>query len=322
MGRHSCTVIKQKLRKGLWSPEEDEKLFNHMTRYGTNGCWSSVPKLAGLQRCGKSCRLRWLNYLRPDLKRGTFSRDEEDAIVNLHKILGNRWAQISAQLPGRTDNEIKNFWNSYLKKKLMKQGIDPATHKPFAEAQVKEEKDDLSSLTGREPMFLVENSVSDNHIGLVDSSRGMNRPAALQYSLPYFEFQAGLDPHVYKPSLTVNQYHSNSRSFIHQNHIGMSPGFEFPSMPGLTNLENSSSSSKECSSNISNISTYSSENEALDCLFQFQAKSEGDLKPDSWHLEEHLATDYHSSLNYLSSYQLTSVSEDFTGTSFGILDPI
>ncbi|KAL5064595.1 hypothetical protein RYX36_026332 [Vicia faba] len=128
MGRHSC-CLKQKLRKGLWSPEEDERLFNHITRFGV-GCWSSVPKQAGLQRCGKSCRLRWINYLRPDLKRGMFSQQEEDLIITLHELLGNRWAQIAAQLPGRTDNEIKNFWNSCLKKKLLKQGIDPTTHKP------------------------------------------------------------------------------------------------------------------------------------------------------------------------------------------------
>ncbi|ONM31493.1 Transcription factor MYB86 [Zea mays] len=87
MGRHSC-CYKQKLRKGLWSPEEDEKLMNHITKHG-HGCWSTVPKLAGLQRCGKSCRLRWINYLRPDLKRGAFSEEEEDLIVELHAVLGN-----------------------------------------------------------------------------------------------------------------------------------------------------------------------------------------------------------------------------------------
>uniref|UniRef100_A0ACD5TEA7 Uncharacterized protein n=1 Tax=Avena sativa TaxID=4498 RepID=A0ACD5TEA7_AVESA len=119
-----------KLRKGLWSPEEDEKLYNHIIRHGV-GCWSSVPRLAGLQRCGKSCRLRWINYLRPDLKRGSFSQQEEDLIVALHEILGNRWSQIASHLPGRTDNEIKNFWNSCVKKKLRQQGIDPATHKPI-----------------------------------------------------------------------------------------------------------------------------------------------------------------------------------------------
>ncbi|XP_006645979.1 myb-related protein Hv33-like [Oryza brachyantha] len=128
MGREAST--KPKLRRGLWSPEEDEKLYNHIIRYGV-GCWSSVPKLAGLERCGKSCRLRWINYLRPDLKRGSFSQQEEDLIISLHKILGNRWSQIASQLPGRTDNEIKNFWNSCLKKKLRQRGIDPATHKPL-----------------------------------------------------------------------------------------------------------------------------------------------------------------------------------------------
>ncbi|XP_074571855.1 transcription factor MYB74-like [Curcuma longa] len=132
MGRHGC-CFKQKLRKGLWSPEEDEKLIRHIAKYG-HGCWSSVPKQAGLQRCGKSCRLRWINYLRPDLKRGTFSEEEEALIVDLHALMGNRWSQIAARLPGRTDNEIKNFWNSCLKKKLRQRGIDPCTHEPLAEA--------------------------------------------------------------------------------------------------------------------------------------------------------------------------------------------
>ncbi|KAL5717178.1 hypothetical protein ACHQM5_010239 [Ranunculus cassubicifolius] len=133
MGRHSC-CYKQKLRKGLWSPEEDEKLLRHITKYG-HGCWSSVPKQAGLQRCGKSCRLRWINYLRPDLKRGTFSQQEENLIIELHAVLGNRWSQIAAQLPGRTDNEIKNLWNSCIKKKLRQRGIDPNTHKPLSEVE-------------------------------------------------------------------------------------------------------------------------------------------------------------------------------------------
>nr|AUS89408.1 MYB domain protein 41 [Sesuvium portulacastrum] len=147
MGRHSC-CYKQKLRKGLWSPEEDDKLLRHITQYG-HGCWSSVPKLAGLaetaslsvqtarglQRCGKSCRLRWINYLRPDLKRGAFSQEEENLIIELHAVLGNKWSQIAAQLPGRTDNEIKNLWNSCLKKKLRQRGIDPNTHKPLSEVE-------------------------------------------------------------------------------------------------------------------------------------------------------------------------------------------
>ncbi|CAN6218878.1 unnamed protein product [Urochloa humidicola] len=125
MGHHCCS--KQKVKRGLWSPEEDEKLVKYITAHG-HSCWSAVPKHAGLQRCGKSCRLRWINYLRPDLKRGTFSEQEERTIIDVHRILGNRWAQIAKHLPGRTDNEVKNFWNSCIKKKLIAQGLDPKTH--------------------------------------------------------------------------------------------------------------------------------------------------------------------------------------------------
>ncbi|XP_020210776.1 transcription factor MYB61 [Cajanus cajan] len=158
MGRHSC-CYKQKLRKGLWSPEEDEKLLNYITKHG-HGCWSSVPKLAGLQRCGKSCRLRWINYLRPDLKRGAFSQQEENSIIELHAVLGNRWSQIAAQLPGRTDNEIKNLWNSCLKKKLRQRGIDPNTHQPLSEVGNDKDKaltaDNKSNQKGNNEVSLVE----------------------------------------------------------------------------------------------------------------------------------------------------------------------
>ncbi|GLJ46476.1 hypothetical protein SUGI_0979490 [Cryptomeria japonica] len=140
MGCHSCCQ-KQKFKKGLWSPEEDQKLRGYLMRYGHAGCWSAVPKQAGLERCGKSCRLRWINYLRPGLKRGAFSLHEEKVIIEAHAVLGNRWSQIAARLPGRTDNEIKNFWNSSIKKKLKLMGIDPVSHKPLKENSSCTDKD-------------------------------------------------------------------------------------------------------------------------------------------------------------------------------------
>lgn len=158
MGRHSC-CYKQKLRKGLWSPEEDEKLLNYITKHG-HGCWSSVPKQADLQRCGKSCRLRWINYLRPDLKRGAFSQQEENLIIELHAVLGNRWSQIAAQLPGRTDNEIKNLWNSCIKKKLRQRGIDPNTHKPLSEVENCKEKQQPTADKSNEKVSNVSNELN------------------------------------------------------------------------------------------------------------------------------------------------------------------
>ncbi|GAB2287660.1 hypothetical protein Dimus_022029 [Dionaea muscipula] len=130
MGRKPC-CDKVGLKKGPWTAEEDKRLINFIL---TNGqcCWRALPKLAGLMRCGKSCRLRWTNYLRPDLKRGLLSEYEERMVIDLHAKLGNRWSKIASHLPGRTDNEIKNHWNTHIKKKLKKMGIDPQTHKPIS----------------------------------------------------------------------------------------------------------------------------------------------------------------------------------------------
>ncbi|OIS99522.1 myb-related protein p [Nicotiana attenuata] len=85
MGRKPCCV-KEGLRKGPWSSKEDLLLTNYIKENG-EGQWRSLPKNAGLLRCGKSCRLRWMNYLRPGIKRGNFSQDEEDLIVRLHSLL-------------------------------------------------------------------------------------------------------------------------------------------------------------------------------------------------------------------------------------------
>ncbi|XP_072988169.1 myb-related protein Zm1-like [Typha latifolia] len=116
-GRAPCCA-KIGLNKGSWTPEEDMRLVAYIQKHG-HANWRALPKLAGLLRCGKSCRLRWINYLRPDIKRGNFTLEEEETIVKLHNLLGNKWSKIAACLPGRTDNEIKNVWNTHLKKRIV-----------------------------------------------------------------------------------------------------------------------------------------------------------------------------------------------------------
>ncbi|CAM8935293.1 unnamed protein product [Rhodiola kirilowii] len=127
MGRSPCCE-KAHTNKGAWTKEEDDRLISYIRAHG-EGCWRSLPTAAGLLRCGKSCRLRWINYLRPDLKRGNFTQDEDHLIIKLHTLLGNKWSLIAGRLPGRTDNEIKNYWNTHIRRKLLNRGIDPATHR-------------------------------------------------------------------------------------------------------------------------------------------------------------------------------------------------
>ncbi|XP_039006619.1 transcription factor MYB82-like [Hibiscus syriacus] len=103
-------------KRGLWKQEEDMILKNYVEAYG-EGNWAIVSKRSGLKRGGKSCRLRWKNYLRPNIKRGQMSKEEEDLIIRMHNLLGNRWSLIAGRLPGRTDNEVKNYWNTHLNKK-------------------------------------------------------------------------------------------------------------------------------------------------------------------------------------------------------------
>ncbi|KAL3374529.1 hypothetical protein AABB24_006156 [Solanum stoloniferum] len=322
MGRHSCSV-KQKLRKGLWSPEEDEKLCNYITNFGI-GSWSSVPKLAELQRCGKSCRLRWINYLRPDLKRGMFSQDEEEKIISLHQVLGNRWAQIAAQLPGRTDNEIKNFWNSSLKKKLMKQGIDPNTHKPLKENQVIKDEENCTNKTS---MLQIPPHLNEMANGQFTESKQV-------FDLLFIpDFQSNSNPSEYN-SEVLAQYHD------HQSKFENNPNYVFCSASSVTKLEHgqmtetdfgSSSTSRMSSSNSSNmcsnqntagiqINGMSENSEALswdienkmESLFQYPyigIKNE-ELKSSPSQERDQLYGNSTSG-DFMSNYPLSSLTEEF-----------
>ncbi|KAK1429115.1 hypothetical protein QVD17_11317 [Tagetes erecta] len=151
----SSSLMMMKMRKGLWSPEEDEKLMKYMLNNG-QGCWSDIARNAGLQRCGKSCRLRWINYLRPDVKRGAFSPQEEQLILHLHSLLGNRWSQIATRLPGRTDNEIKNFWNSTVKKRLKKSTSDSSSPNTSHDSSSPDHRDIMGGRTSMQD--------SSNHV--------------------------------------------------------------------------------------------------------------------------------------------------------------
>ncbi|KAH9615195.1 hypothetical protein KSS87_015841 [Heliosperma pusillum] len=144
------------LKKGPWSPKEDELLINYINEHG-HGNWRSLSKNAGLRRCGKSCRLRWTNYLRPDINRSPFTPEEENLVIQLHSILGNRWSAIAIQLPGRTDNDIKNLWNTHLRKRLITMGLYPQT--------------DESTSRARGPLPKPARSPSTHHIAQWESAR-------------------------------------------------------------------------------------------------------------------------------------------------------
>lgn len=181
MGRSPCCE-KAHTNKGAWTKEEDDRLIAYIRAHG-EGCWRSLPKAAGLLRCGKSCRLRWINYLRPDLKRGNFTEEEDELIIKLHSLLGNKWSLIAGRLPGRTDNEIKNYWNTHIRRKLLNRGIDPATHRTIneagaaqveattisfaaASAAVKEEEKTSSGFSGKDTKNPVQERCPDLNLEL------------------------------------------------------------------------------------------------------------------------------------------------------------
>ncbi|KAL8105498.1 transcription factor JAMYB-like [Apium graveolens] len=128
---HEEIVMIEELRRGPWTMEEDLALMNYITLHG-EGRWNSLACSAGLKRTGKSCRLRWLNYLRPDVRRGNITLDEQLLILELHSRWGNRWSKIVQHLPGRTDNEIKNYWRTRVQKHAKQLKCDVKNSKELA----------------------------------------------------------------------------------------------------------------------------------------------------------------------------------------------
>ncbi|CAI9284472.1 unnamed protein product [Lactuca saligna] len=123
------------LKKGAWNAHEDKLLKDYIEQYG-EGKWHLIPRETGLNRCRKSCRLRWLNYLRPNIKRGDFAEDEVDLMLRLHKILGNRWSLIAGRIPGRTANDVKNYWNTHIQPRSKQQKTEPDADEPLQDAPV------------------------------------------------------------------------------------------------------------------------------------------------------------------------------------------
>ncbi|KAG6471300.1 transcription factor RAX2-like [Zingiber officinale] len=169
MGRAPC-CDKANVKRGPWLPEEDAVLRSYIEKHGTGGNWIALPLKAGLNRCGKSCRLRWLNYLRPNIKRGGFTEEEDDIIFSLYRKLGSRWSIIASHLRGRTDNDIKNYWNTKLKKKMIMSSynttatMDPSTTPPPALLPAAAVKSESSSHTTDSISKLYSPLFSSNYI--------------------------------------------------------------------------------------------------------------------------------------------------------------
>ncbi|KAL6538432.1 hypothetical protein OROGR_012420 [Orobanche gracilis] len=143
-------------KKGAWSKEEDDKLRRAVDRYGLRN-WVAIEKFSGLGRPAKNCRLRWLNYLRPNLKKYPFTQEEEELIFQLHTKYGNSWSRIASKLPGRSDNEIKNFWHKKAKKRHK--------HKKYSENQSDAPKrDEHSPQNGNVPTNYPEHTLSSTSI--------------------------------------------------------------------------------------------------------------------------------------------------------------
>ncbi|KAF3431889.1 hypothetical protein FNV43_RR26625 [Rhamnella rubrinervis] len=185
------------LRRGPWTLEEDTLLIHYIASHG-EGHWNMLAKCAGLKRTGKSCRLRWLNYLKPDIKRGNLTPQEQLLILELHSKWGNRWSKIAQQLPGRTDNEIKNYWRTRVQKQARQLNIE-SNSKTFLDAvryfwmpRLLQKMEQTSSSTSSSSSMYTQNSSL-----ALDSL-----PSSNSYPLPSKLIQSSNNPNGYLSSVT------------------------------------------------------------------------------------------------------------------------
>ncbi|KAI3784225.1 hypothetical protein L1987_43320 [Smallanthus sonchifolius] len=243
MGRAPC-CDKANVKKGPWAPEEDAKLKAYIEEYGTGGNWIALPQKIGLKRCGKSCRLRWLNYLRPNIKHGGFSEEEDRLICSLYVSIGSRWSIIASQLPGRTDNDIKNYWNTRLKKKLLgKQRKD----------QIYRRKGDLPMKKGRSPSEIPSSIVvsGNENINSQDPYLPVMPPVPYLYQEPTF-----VSDHTSIRKLLINLGGKFSSDYNGNQSINMVS--QFPTDNTLIDLQASSQDDHNfiaCSTHVSSSSS-------------------------------------------------------------------
>ncbi|KAL2924847.1 Transcription factor MYB35 [Bienertia sinuspersici] len=217
MVKPTCCDNKLNMRKGLrasWAEDEkDASTFSYLSKHGTTTAhWSSVSRKTGPKRCGKNCRLKWNNYVRSDLSNESFTQQEEELIIKLHAAVGSRWGLIAHQLPGRTETDIKNHWNTKLRKKLSEMGIDPITHKPFSQILA-----DYGNIGG---VSRFSSSDTPKYIGTItrDLKKAPNKPQPSTTTSPSSSASASytflsnspLLSHTMSPVQNINKMYANN----------------------------------------------------------------------------------------------------------------
>ncbi|OMO69570.1 hypothetical protein CCACVL1_19423 [Corchorus capsularis] len=212
------------IRKGPWKAEEDEVLIYHVKKYGPRD-WSSIRSKGLLQRTGKSCRLRWVNKLRPNLKNGCkFTAEEERVVIELQGQFGNKWAKIATYLPGRTDNDVKNFWSSRQKRlaRILQNSGTPSHSKPLKIKKEVPDFHDVSTLEAPEScssMAEESNPMGQSCSSYIENSEGIKME----------QLTDAKNPHLYTIDANIAQLEFLSRG--KNPYAEAQPQIMFPQIP-------------------------------------------------------------------------------------------